>query len=147
MRPRHSLAYVSTHTQCAYVMDGVPPNLNAVLKLQRHTFKTSNSRCRVLLDKLMVPQPVTKFPTRRSTLRFIAVSPTARHLSLSQIDPFHALPSYFIHFNIILPCTPTSYKWYFPLTFAHQKLRTRCPSVLYMPHQFLSPRFDHPSSV
>ena len=41
---------------------------------------------------------------------------------LSQIDPVHTPISNFlkIHLNIILPSTPGSSKWPFPLTFPHQ---------------------------
>ena len=40
---------------------------------------------------------------------------------LSQINPVHALPSYFfkIHYNIILPSKPRPSKWSYSFTFPH----------------------------
>ena len=57
-------------------------------------------------------------------------SPPPVHI-LSQIDPFY-VPSHFseIHFNIILPSTPGSSKWYLSLRFPHQN--SLCTSLL--PH-------------
>jgi len=73
------------------------------------------SRCRVLVEKLTVPQLAPKkFPLFYVTLRFIAVLTTARHQSLSP-NPDQSIPcapSYFStnYFDIILPFTPTSSK-------------------------------------
>jgi len=70
---------------------------------------------RVLLEKLMCPQPVKKFPTSCRTWRFITAFTNIHHLS--QISPLHASPSYFlkIHLYIILPSVSGSSNWFFPL--------------------------------
>ena len=53
---------------------------------------------------------------------------------LSQLDPVHALTSYFlkIRLNIILPSTPSSSKWSLSLRFPHQS--SACTSPPYVPH-------------
>ena len=50
---------------------------------------------------------------------------------LSQINPVH-VPTYFlkIHFNIILPFTPDSSKWLFPLGFPNKTLYAPLLSLL-----------------
>ena len=64
---------------------------------------------------------------------------------LSQLDPVHTPTSHFlkIHPNIILPSTPGSSKWYFPLSFSHKipLYAYPIPHKRYMPRQSLSSRF------
>ena len=60
--------------------------------------------------------------------------------NLNQLDPVHALSSHFlkIHFNIILPSTPVSFRWSLSLSFPHQNrmytstlpIRATCPAHL-----------------
>jgi hypothetical protein len=40
------------------------------------------------------------------------------------LNPFHTIKSYFsnIHFNIIFPHMPVSFKWFLPLRFSDQKV-------------------------
>jgi hypothetical protein len=69
---------------------------------------------RLLPEKLTGPQLVKKFPAFHGKQRFIAAFTTARHLSLSWARSIQSTPpSHFseIHFNIIVPSTPGSYKW------------------------------------
>jgi len=63
---------------------------------------------------------------------------------LSHINPADAFKAYFfkIHFNIILPSTPRSSKWFLSFRFSHQNLVCTCP----LSHAFHMPRpcwFDH----
>ena len=62
-------------------------------------------------------------------------SPQLVHI-LSQINPVHVLPSNFfkIYFNIILPSTPTSPKWFLFSGFPPPKPRMSLSSLPYMPH-------------
>jgi hypothetical protein len=64
-------------------------------------------RSAAVLYKLRVTQPVKKFPAFYGTLRFKTEFKTDRHLSLCQINLFHALPTYFLNtqFNIIVSLT------------------------------------------
>ena len=68
----------------------------------------------MLLQKLLVPQIVKKFPTFYGTRRFITVFITALPSLvpvLSQINPVHGpIPLLKIHFDIILRSTPRSSK-------------------------------------
>jgi len=72
--------------------------VHAVPKLQYSIFKTSNSRCRVLLETLMVSHLVTKLPAFRSQhpkiLYRVQNSPPLLPI-LSQTEPVHGLPSFF----------------------------------------------------
>jgi hypothetical protein len=67
---------------------------------------------------------VQKFPAFYGTRRFITAFTSARRPVpiMSQLDPVHVPSSRFlkIHLNIILPSTPGSPKWFFPLRFPHQ---------------------------
>jgi len=60
---------------------------------------------------------------------------------LSQLDPVHTTTSHFlkIHLNIILPSTPGSPKWSFPLRFPHQNP----VSASLLPHTCYMPRPSH----
>ena len=68
-------------------------------------------------------------------------------LTLSQINPIHALPANFlkINFTIILPSTPRSSKWPLSVGFPHQNLveTSPLPHTCYMPHRSHSSWFGH----
>jgi hypothetical protein len=70
---------------------------------------------------------------------------------LSHAHPVHNFPPYIskIHFNIILPSTPTSFNWSLPFRFPNES--TACISQLshpcYMPHPSYPPAFDHPNKI
>ena len=71
--------------------------------------------------------------------------------TLSQLDPIRTLTSHFlkIHLNIMLPSTPGSCKWFFPLGFPTKTpvyTSTPPPRVL-MPHPPHSSRFYHPNNI
>ena len=68
----------------------------------------------VLPQKLTGLQLVNEFPTFYGNLRFITAFTSARHQYLSWASWILASTSSFlkIHFNIILPSTPRSSKWY-----------------------------------
>jgi hypothetical protein len=80
-------------------------------------------------EKLTGPQLVKKFPTFNGTHRLVTRSQFLPpfHI-LGQLDPVHTSPSHFlkIHFNIILPSTPESSKW-----FVLSGIPTK---ILYAPH-------------
>ena len=66
---------------------------------------------------------------------------------LTQINPVLALTSHFqkIHFNIILPSKPGSFKWSLSLRFSYQNSVYYSPlsHTCYMPRSSHSPRYDH----
>jgi len=70
---------------------------------------------------------------------------------LSQLDPVHTPTSHFlkIHFNIILPSMPGSFKWSLSFRFPHQNpvYVSPLPYKHYMPRQSHSSRFDHPHNI
>ena len=74
----------------------------AILKLQYHTFKTSISQCRVLLETLMVFQLVTKCTAFRSARRFFPEFKTAHHLSQFGAKSYHSTLSHPIYSRFIL---------------------------------------------
>ena len=72
-----------------------------------------------LVEKLTVPQLVKKFPILWNR-KFITAFTTARHLSVFPANhPGPRLPTNClrVRFNIILPPTPGSCKWFFPSGF------------------------------
>ena len=79
---------------------------------------------RVLHEQLTVPQLVKEFPAVCAIWSFITIFTSACHLSLilSHSNPVQSPhPTFFkIHFNIILPSTPWSCKWYIFVRFSHQ---------------------------
>jgi hypothetical protein len=98
----------------------------------------------VPLQKLMVHQPVKKFPAFYRTRKFITPITTARHLSLSwaATTPVHVSPSHFlnIQFNITLPSTPCRYLQQNPLC--------NCVSrTCHMPCPSHSSWFDHLKNI
>jgi hypothetical protein len=76
------------------------------------TYAITNSWNRVL-QKLIAPQLVKKFPSHCGTQNFITAFMSPFVPVLNQTNPFQALQSYFVntHFNIILPSTPRSSSW------------------------------------
>jgi len=70
---------------------------------------------------------------------------------LSQIDPVYVFPLYLLqdHFNIIIPSTPVSFKWFFPsrcpTKTLHPRLispiRATCPTHLIITISYLSVSF------
>ena len=64
---------------------------------------------------------------------------------LSQLDPVHTPTSHFlkIHFNIILPSMPGSFKWSLFFRFPHQNPVDASP----LPHKRYMPRQSHSSRV
>ena len=73
----------------------------------------------VLPEKLTDPQIFKKFPTFYGARKFITAFTTVS--ILSKIDSVHARPPHFsqIHFNIIIPSTPPSFKWSPFVRFTH----------------------------
>jgi hypothetical protein len=59
---------------------------------------------RVILEKLVVAQLFTKFPTFNGTRIIIIVFTRARHWS-SQLNPFHTFPHYFLKVKLFLCLT------------------------------------------
>jgi len=71
---------------------------------------------RRILEKLTGSQLANKLSALYVTRRFIASFSSAHHLSLSYAISVQSMtPSHFlkIHFNITLPITPRSSKWFF----------------------------------
>ena len=84
-------------------------------------------KSRVRLEKKVSPQLVKKFPSFYIIRRLIAASEIARHLSFYWVRQILFMP--ILLFNIILPSTPRSSKWFLPSDFPTK--------ILYAP--FLSP--------
>jgi len=101
----------------------------------------TQARSRFLLEKLIVPRLVKKFPAFYAAHRFATVCTTARHLSTPSV---HALSP--PQFNII-QCTSRSRKWSHSIRFLHQKPVHIC--VSYVPRvPLIHPtRFDHPNII
>jgi hypothetical protein len=77
---------------------------------------------RVLPEKLKCPKLLKNFPEFYGIRRFITAFARARHLSLSWARLIQSMPPFNlskIHFNIILPSTPGSFKWSPCLRFPH----------------------------
>jgi hypothetical protein len=76
------------------------------------------SRSRVLLEKLIVAQLVSKLPKLLWNPKVHTVITRARHWSISWANWIRFTPSIFyffkVHFNIILPPTHGSRQWSFP---------------------------------
>ena len=70
---------------------------------------------------------------------------------LSRIVPFHAFTSHFLKicFNISLPSTPGSSKWFLSLKFPHQNpvYTSTLPHTCYTPHLSHSSRFEHTNNT
>ena len=104
-----------------------------------------------LPEKLTGPQLISKYLAFYGTRRFITAVTTAHHLSLSADRSIQSMPpSHFskIHFNIILPTTPESYKRSPLFRSPHQN--PLCTSLL--PHTcYICPSqsswFDHPNNI
>jgi len=83
----------------------------------------TNSTSRVLLEKVILPELVKKFPTFNGTPTFITRFKTAYHLFLSTtMSSVYALSSYFFntHLNIILPAVYVSSKKSLSFRLSHQ---------------------------
>jgi hypothetical protein len=90
----------------------------AVLASQQEN-EITNYMQQSLVEKLTVPQLVKKFPILWNR-KFITAFTTARHLSVFPANhPGPRLPTNClrVRFNIILPPTPGSCKWFFPSGF------------------------------
>ena len=104
-------------------------------------------------EKLIGYQLVKKFPTFYENRRFVTTFTSARTPVpiLSQLDPVHALTSYFlkIHLNIIFPSTPRSSKLSFSLKFLHLNpvYVSPHPHTCYMPRPSHASGFDHPNNL
>jgi hypothetical protein len=73
----------------------------------------------IILEKLIVTQPVKKFPAFYGTRRFITVFTRSRHWSLSWARWIQSIPP--PHFpRILLPSRPTSSTWSLPFRFSDQ---------------------------
>ena len=70
---------------------------------------------------------------------------------LRQINPVYVSSAYCftINFNIILPSTPGSSKWYLPLMFPHQNpiCTFPLPHTCYVPRPSHSSWFDHTNNI
>ena len=107
---------------------------------------------RVLLEKLTASQLLKKFPAFYGTRRFITALTRARRLSLFWATSTQSMPpSNFLKvcFNVILPSTPGSSKWFLSLRSPYQN--TVCtaplPQTCYMPRPSHSSLFDHPNNI
>lgn len=78
---------------------------------------------RILLVKLLIPQPVQKFPTYCGTTRFMTVFTAVHHLAVPWFRLIPAAPAYFskVHFSIALPSAPSLTSDFFPASLLHQK--------------------------
>jgi hypothetical protein len=106
---------------------------------------------RALLVKLVAPQLVKKLPHILWNLKVhyhIHKIPPLIHV-LDQINPVHALPSYFfkIYFNTVLTSTHRSCKWYASFRFPHLYVCISHPPcfVMYPSHplSILSPKYSN----
>jgi hypothetical protein len=81
----------------------------------------------VLPEKLKRPELLKKFTAFYGTRRFITAFTRARHLSLSWARLIQSMPPPSnlsqVHFNIILPSTPGSSKWFLPSEYIRSYLR------------------------
>ena len=123
------------------------------VKIQPHVSATQDSHhlavlipwCRVLLEKLTVPQLVKKFHSilwnPKVHYRIQKYPPPAP--IMSQLDPVHTNTSHFLEIllNVVLPSTPGSYKWSLSLRFPHQNPTYTFP----LPHTCYMPRLPHSS--
>jgi hypothetical protein len=94
---------------------------------------------RVLLEKLTGYKLVKKFPTFYGNQTFTTAFTTVRTNPYPEPEQSSPCPqSHFpkIHFNIILPSTPGSFKWSLSLRFPHEN--TGCISLL-PPHVLHAP--------
>jgi len=106
---------------------------------------------RVLLEKLIVTHLIRKIPT---FLEPKCSLPCLQNLPLfpilSQMKPVHTFKTYVFktHFNIILPSTTRSSKWFPHFDFSGQHVWISCRShacyVLLPSHR---PWFDHPNNI
>ena len=101
-----------------------------------YLFTTYSTIC---LEKLTVPQLVTKVPAFYGTRRFITAFTNVHHLSLSWASSIQSIPptSHFlkIHLNIILPSTPGSPRWSLSFRIHHQNpvFASSLPHTCHMP--------------
>jgi len=98
-----------------------------------------NSWSRFLPEKLTGLQLVKKSPTFYGIRSFITAFTSARHFSLSQINPVHTLTTHFLktNSNIILEFTALVFQVVYFLQVSSQKprahfspLRATCPAIV-----------------